>query len=577
MKQLFTLLTFSLLCFGTISAQSVGDEFVENGIKYEITKIDPMEVAVRRNRDNKYSGDFTIPQTVTSNGNTYTVTAINYFAFDSCDELTSVTIPSSITTIGGNAFYYCSSLTSITIPSSVTLIEKGAFMFCSGLETISVDAKNTKYYSSGNCIVDKETNELILGCKNSVIPSSVVSIYCKAFLGYNLSEIINIEEGNIKFYTSGNCIIEKETNTLVLGCKNSVIPDGVEIIGNSAFQGCSELTAINIPESVTDIEGAAFCGCSGLTSITLPKGIKTIGEVAFLDSGIEKIFLLSNTPPKIGEYNSCFNKVAVMIPEGSYDNYYAELGSHATLVEGYVVSGSVQNAAMGSVSVSKPIVNANETITLTAVANEGYYYTKWGDGTTDNPRSVTVISDTTFIAEFAANTYNITASEVENGSVTIDGEKEHGSTITLTATAIEGYHFTKWSDGNTDNPRSVTVTSDATFTAVFEKDTEQGGEENQEGNENTNSGETDNGNSGNNNVAIGENEAAKLLVYPSPATSVVTVGGVEPNTLVKVYNTNGAMVIATTLEGNSLNVSNLTKGVYIVETENGKVARFVKQ
>ena len=126
------------------------------------------------------------------------------------------------------------------------------------------------------------------------------------------------------------------------------------------------------------------------------------------------------------------------------------------------------------------------------------------------------------------------------------------------------------------------MVSDITFTAVFAKDSEQGnGDAQEEGgntNNNENNGETNNQEGDkNNNVAISENEAAKLLVYPSPATSVVTIDGVKPNSQVKVYNINGAMVVATTLDGNSLNVTNLAKGTYIIEIENGTTARFVKQ
>ena len=95
---------------------------------------------------------------------------------------------------------------------------------------------------------------------------------------------------------------------------------------------------------------------------------------------------------------------------------------------------------------------------------------KWSDEVTDNPRTVIVTQDSTFTAIFEANSFVITTSVNDDamGSVTEGGEYAYGTEITLTATANEGYRFTQWSDGNTDNPRIVTVTENKTYTAEFE-------------------------------------------------------------------------------------------------------------
>jgi hypothetical protein len=107
--------------------------------------------------------------------------------------------------------------------------------------------------------------------------------------------------------------------------------------------------------------------------------------------------------------------------------------------------------------------------TLKATPAEGYKFVQWSDGVTDNPRIVIVTSDTTFTAVFELKEYTV-AVTAKNGTVEGVGTYKHGDEATLTATPIVGYIFAKWSDGVTDNPRTVIVTSDTTLTAEFEID-----------------------------------------------------------------------------------------------------------
>ena len=128
----------------------------------------------------------------------------------------------------------------------------------------------------------------------------------------------------------------------------------------------------------------------------------------------------------------------------------------------YTVTLSAEN---GTVTGAGEYAHGTE-VTLTATPNEGYYFVKWSDGETNATRSIIVTSNVTLTAEFAINVYDVTLN-AENGMVTGAGEYAHGTEVTLTATPNEGYHFVKWSDGETNVTRTITVTADVTLSAEF--------------------------------------------------------------------------------------------------------------
>ncbi len=271
------------------------------------------------------------------------VKTIGVNAFIDCSALNSINIPESVTNIGEAAFLNCSSLTSIAIPNSVTNIGKRAFAYCSSLTSITVEKENTRYDSRENCnaIIETKSNILITGSSNTIIPNSVTSIGDYAFvscLGLTSITIPNsvksigkcafsacsgltsiiVEKGNTRYDSRENCnaIIDKYYNTLISGCKNTIIPNSVTTIGEGAFAVCSGLTSITIPNSVKSIETDAFISCSDLTSIILPNSIKNIGDCAFDNcSGLTSITIPNSvTNIGVGAFEYCSGLTSITIP-----------------------------------------------------------------------------------------------------------------------------------------------------------------------------------------------------------------------------------------------------------------------
>ena len=194
-------------------------------------------------------------------------------AFEGCSSLQSVTLPDCLKTIGDHAFKACTSLssvtlpdglnriesfaleqcplTTITIPASVTSIGEGIFTNCNELSSIIVADGNTYYDSRDNCnaIIKTASNTLVAGCKSTVVPSTVQRIDNYSFCLLTSLTSLN---GDLSACTS---------------------------IGNYAFSRCSNLSNLNLP-ACTSIGHHAFYICSNLTSLDLPV-CSSIGEEAF--------------------------------------------------------------------------------------------------------------------------------------------------------------------------------------------------------------------------------------------------------------------------------------------------------
>ena len=203
------------------------------------------------------------------------VTNIGSNAFAWCAGLTSIDIPTSVTSIGSYAFEACTGLTSIDISANVTKIKDGTFYGCTNLASANIPTSVTS--------IESYAFEECTGLTNINISTSVTSIEVNAFRGCTGLMRINVEEGNTIYDSRDNCnaIIETNSNKLMIGCKGTVIPTSVTSIGSNAFERCSSLTNINIPSSVTSIKDGAFNECTGLTSINIPISVTSIEGSAF--------------------------------------------------------------------------------------------------------------------------------------------------------------------------------------------------------------------------------------------------------------------------------------------------------
>ena len=180
------------------------------------------------------------------------VTSIGDYAFSGCGGLTNINIPANVTYIGEGAFQNCQGLSSFNIPSKVEHIGNNAFYGCDGLTSIQVENGNTKYDSRGNCnaLIKTDDNTIVVGCRNTMIPNTVTAIAENAFCG---------------------CI----------GLTSISIPNSVAHIGKYAFASCKDLNSLTLVNGVTNIDEYAFAFCSAITSISIPSSVTTIGYRAF--------------------------------------------------------------------------------------------------------------------------------------------------------------------------------------------------------------------------------------------------------------------------------------------------------
>lgn len=373
------------------------------------------------------------------------VTSIGKWAFERCDDLTSVTIPNSVTSIGGNAFKGCDGLTSVTIPDNVFSIGEAAFVACRSLTSIEVDVGNPNYISEDGILFTKDRTSLITypsGKQGAyVIPNSVTSIVEEAFYGCD-------------------------------SLTSVTIPSSVTSIGGWAFDRCSRLASVTILNSVTSIGKAAFQHCSGLTSVTIPSSVTSIESYAFFGCATLSDVYYEGTE---GQWSTIFIDTG-NDPLASATIHYNQGSGELPVVHSvtYLPNGGTWDGTIGE------SWEAGQTVDIprTLPTKDGYTFGGWSDGTTTYQPGDTFTMpdhDVTLTAVWRAE-FDYSVTYLVNGGtgdVPAAGYLA-GQTVTITnkAPTKEGYVFDGWSDGSTIYQPGNTFEMpehDVTLTAVWKE------------------------------------------------------------------------------------------------------------
>lgn len=358
------------------------------------------------------------------------ITNLGRMALYNLVEVISVSLPSTLESIDGSAFYGCRSLTSIHIPASVTRIWQCAFQNLTQLRVVT------------GCAGLKQIDESV-------------------FAG--------------------------------TGIRSFPFPATLETIGSNAFEGCP-LTTVTLGDNVTTIQNEAFKNCTSLKNVTLGKSVYYVYYDAFVGcTALERFTSLNPEPPNyfigFGAY-SPFDfedntKVPLFVPDAAAVKAYKEsrwaddfANIYPLNAERYTLTISAGKGGTVNEEVNGEYYEGTE-VTIEAYPDERYKFVEWSDHNTEASRVITIDKDITLTAQFEAlplPEYTVTVTAGNGGKIavgnsglrtTFSASVQEGTQLQIRAVADEGYYFLQWSDGNTDEKRTITVTDDLTLSAVF--------------------------------------------------------------------------------------------------------------
>ena len=491
--------------------------FTKDSIKYQVVGKNSVSIT-----GTTHLKDFSIPATVTA-GSTFTVTSLGYRAFYNNTALTNAKIPATVASIEQYAFYNCKRLKSVTIPKEVSYVGWNAFSRCDSITSVTIETE-TSTISNGylNFTSDSITyrifkyNEVELLSFNkksfNAIPETVTAgstfkvttIADNAFrnctfvvdsIQYSLIDLKSVKVTSCLKQNGGKLVIPStvtsngSTFTVTTIGNNAfdyspmseiIIPETVTKIG-AAFQNSDSLKSITIPNSVKTIDDYTFQGCINLETVVLPNGLKSIGNLSFYICRSLKSIVIPNSVISIGNLAfSCTSLESIVLPnsvdyiggnvfEGCKNLKNIVIGSGISSLDSYVFDGCDSIATITINNATPPVdyYNASFGYVLDTVYNKITLRVPQGS------KNKYLLDDSypwnkMNIVEFAA--YNVTLAAQGGEATFTGGGLYEAGTNTKAVVSVKpnmGYLFVKWSDGNTDNPRTISLTKDTTFTALF--------------------------------------------------------------------------------------------------------------
>ena len=255
----------------------------------------------------------------------------------------------SVLCIGESAFQGCTKLRNLFIPKNIIKIERDAFRGCCGIETIEVDSQSRHFISDQNCLIELKEKRLVLGCKNSIVPSDgsvqtigegafrgcvdlttvivpkdIICIEDMAFSGCSNVENFVVDPHNSRYGVIAKCLIDFTTRSVVAGCKNSVLSDltNITTIGKAAFDGCYDLVNLMISNSVVRVLDFAFRNCLNVMEVALRGQIESIGYSSFRGCTRLRTVRIGKNLKRIGDaaFMDC-NNLTRIVYEGSEEEW----------------------------------------------------------------------------------------------------------------------------------------------------------------------------------------------------------------------------------------------------------------